>query len=70
MMGKDTSILGMTLMNATEEETADVHAVLRARMEDGTIKPITGKELPLAEAPRAHHDIIEKKAYGQIVLIP
>lgn len=70
MMGKDTSVLGMTLMNATEEETADMHAVLAARMEDGTIKPVIGQELPLAEAARAHHEILETRAYGQIVLIP
>ncbi len=69
-MGKDASILGMTLMNASEEESAIMHADLLARIEDGTIQPVVGKEMPLADAPKAHHDIMEKKAYGQIVLIP
>ena len=34
------------------------------------LKPVVGRELPLAEAAQAHHDIMEKKAYGKIVLIP
>jgi hypothetical protein len=31
---------------------------------------VVGKELPLAEAPRAHKEILEHNAYGKIVLIP
>ena len=36
----------------------------------GTLKPIVGKELPLAEAARAHKEIIESSALGKIVLVP
>ena len=32
--------------------------------------PVVGKELKLAEAPRAHRLLMESSAYGKIVLIP
>jgi NADPH2:quinone reductase len=69
-MSRDAAILGMTLMNADEEELASIAAALYAGMRDGLLRPIVGRELPLAEAPRAHRDIIEEPAYGKIVLIP
>jgi NADPH2:quinone reductase len=47
-----------------------IHAALIAGLESGALRPVIGKEIPLAEAPRAHHEIIESTAYGKIVLIP
>jgi len=69
-MSRDAAILGMTLMNADERERVSLRAALYAGMRDGLLRPIVGRELPLAEAPRAHRDIIEEPAYGKIVLIP
>jgi len=69
-IAKETSILGMYIWNAAEKETAGIHAALGAGLANGTLRPIIGKELPLREAPRAHHEIMEAKAYGKIVLIP
>jgi NADPH2:quinone reductase len=69
-LAKETSILGMSVMSATESELASLHAALGAGLANGTLRPIIGKELPLAEAVRAHHEILETKAYGKIVLIP
>ncbi len=69
-MSRETSILGMLLWNATEQETKSIHAGLGAGLENRTIRPVVGKEMPLAEAPKAHHDVIESNAYGKIVLIP
>lgn len=69
-IAKETSILGMYIWNASEKETASIHAALGAGLANGTLRPIIGKKLPLGEAPRAHHEIIEAKAYGKIVLIP
>jgi NADPH2:quinone reductase len=66
----ETCIVGMYVFNATDQETASIHAALGAGLANGTLRPIIGQELPLAEAPRAHHDIIEKKAYGKIILLP
>jgi hypothetical protein len=35
----------------------------------GTLRPVVGKELPLAEAARAHKEILEPESVGKIVLI-
>ena len=69
-VAKETSILGMYIWNASDKETAGIHAALGAGLANGTLRPIIGKTMPLCEAPRAHHEVIETKAYGKIVLIP
>lgn len=69
-MGKDSSILGMSLMNATESDMARLHAALGAGLANGTLTPIVAQEIPLAEAPRAHKAIMESGARGKIILIP
>jgi NADPH2:quinone reductase len=69
-MSRNASIVGLTLFNASERETATIHAALVAGLESGTLRPIVGQEMPLAEAPRAHHAVMEPGAYGKIVLCP
>jgi NADPH:quinone reductase len=70
LMSRRAAVRGFTLWALTAAETADIHAGLRAGMENGTLRPIVGKEMPLAEAPRAHREILEPGASGKIVLIP
>lgn len=69
-MGRDASILGMTLMNVNDGDRASIHAALGAGIENGTLKPVVGKEMPLAEAARAHEAVLKAGAFGKIVLIP
>jgi NADPH2:quinone reductase len=69
-MMRDASILGMLLFNVTRTEASSIHAALIAGLENGTLRPVIGKEMPLAEAPRAHREIMEPGAYGKIILIP
>lgn len=69
-MMREATILGMVLSNATEREIASIHSALVAGLENGTLRPVVGRELPLEEAPRAHQLILEPGAYGKIVLIP
>ena len=69
-MTRDAVILGMTLFNVTPQESASVHAALAAGLEAGTLRPVVGRELPLAEAARAHEEVLKPGAYGKIVLIP
>ena len=40
------------------------------RLENCTLRPVIGRELPLAEAPRAHEKVLEPGAYGKIILVP
>jgi NADPH:quinone reductase len=69
LMGRRASIRAFTLWGITPEEEADIHAGLFAGLENGTLRPVVGKELPLAEAARAHKEIVEPGSAGKIVLI-
>lgn len=69
-MKRDASILGMTLLNTTPPEAAGIHAALAAGLENGALRPIVGAELPLADAPTAHEQVMSSKAFGKIVLVP
>jgi NADPH2:quinone reductase len=70
LMSRRASVRGFTLWALTPAEEADVHAGLIAGLENGTLRPVVGKEIPLAEAPRAHVEILQPGAAGKIVLIP
>ncbi|HKW63950.1 MAG TPA: NADPH:quinone reductase [Candidatus Acidoferrum sp.] len=70
LMARRASARGFTLWAITPEEEADIHAGLIAGLENGTLRPVVGKELPLAEAARAHKEILEPGAAGKMVLVP
>jgi NADPH2:quinone reductase len=69
-MVRNASLLGFVLFNASETESVRIHAALVAGLENGTLRPLVGQEMPLADAPRAHRAVMEPGAYGKIVLIP
>ena len=69
-MGRDAAILGMTLFNVTEPEMNEIHAALVIGLQNGTLNPVVGRELKLAEAARAHEAVMEPGALGKIVLVP
>jgi NADPH2:quinone reductase len=69
LMGRRASIRAFTLWGITPEEEADIHAALFAGLDNNTLRPIVGKELPLAEATRAHKEILEPGSAGKIVLV-
>jgi NADPH2:quinone reductase len=69
-MGRDGTILGMTLFNATRADLEEIHAGIVAGLENGSLSPVIGKELPLADAPKAHVAVMESGALGKIVLVP
>ena len=46
------------------------HAALVAGLSNGTLNPVVGRELPLAEAPSAHEAVMAPGALGKIVLVP
>jgi NADPH:quinone reductase len=68
-MGRRASIRGFTLWGITPTEEADIHAGVFAGLENGTLRPVVGKELPLADASRAHKEILESGSADNIVLI-
>jgi NADPH:quinone reductase len=70
LMTRRGSIRAFTLWAITEQETKEIYAGLNAGLSNGTLLPVVGKEIPLAEAARAHKEILEPGSAGKIVLIP
>ena len=70
ILQKDAVVCGMALWNADETELASIHAALFAGLSMQTLKPVVGREFPLADAPAAHEAVLAPGAYGKIVLIP
>jgi NADPH2:quinone reductase len=68
-MGRDAAIFGMTLFNAGPAELASIHAAIVAGLANGSLSPVVGREMPLAEAPHAHEAIMEPGALGKIALV-
>ncbi len=69
-MAREADIRGVTLMNTSPEEYRLIHAALGAGLENGSLKPVIGGRIPLAEAARAHEKIMGSATLGKIVLIP
>jgi len=69
-MTRDAAIVGMLLFNTPKHEALSIHAALLVGMENGTLRPIIGEEMPLADAALAHNAVMQPGAYGKIVLIP
>jgi len=68
LMARRASVRAFTLWAAHPAEVVEIHAGLYAGLESGTLRPVVGKTLPLAEASRAHVAILEPGASGQIIL--
>ncbi len=69
-MMKELDIRGIALWNATAEQMAPIVADILAGVATGALRPIIGREMPLAAAAEAHVAVLEPGAYGKIVLVP
>ena len=70
-MSREADIRGVTLASASEPEYREMHAALGAGLRNGTLRPVIGQKIPLAEAGRAHDEVMKPSgAHGKIVLIP
>ena len=69
-MQRDADIRGMALPNTPPTDMASIHAALVAGLENGTLRPVIGKEFPLSDAAKAHRAVMEPGAIGKIVLVP
>ncbi|XP_010172632.1 quinone oxidoreductase isoform X2 [Antrostomus carolinensis] len=69
-MSKESSIIGVSLFLATEEERHECATALLDGIEAGWLKPIVGSEYPLEKVAKAHEDIIHSSgARGKMVLL-
>jgi NADPH2:quinone reductase len=69
-MARDASIVGMSLFNIPDADRSVVHSALVAGLENGTLRPVIGRELPLSAAPESHVAVMSPGAKGKIVLLP
>jgi len=69
-MNKDAAILGMALFHASPAQLVGIHDALVEGLRNGTLRPVIGQEIPLAEAPRAHEAVMAAGHYGKVVLVP
>ncbi len=69
-MARDASVVGMSLFNMPDADRAVVHSALVAGLENGTLRPVIGRELPLSAAAESHVAVMSPGARGKIVLLP
>jgi len=71
-MGKRSDIRGVSYPLATPTERQELFKAIEEGLEKGTLNPIIGKTFSLADAPKAHHEVISPSsgASGKIVLHP
>ncbi|MDQ3634832.1 MAG: NADPH:quinone reductase [Acidobacteriota bacterium] len=67
-MEKDATIRGVALFNTSEKEFEEIHKQIYKGLSEGYLNPIVGKKFSLADAPKAHTEVIESKAFGKIIL--
>ena len=70
IMTKDVSVFGLALWGIPADEIRRAHSAIFAGLKSGALNPVVGIEMPLAEAAKAHQQVMEPGAKGKIVLIP
>ncbi|MEA3213439.1 MAG: NADPH:quinone reductase [Chthoniobacter sp.] len=70
LMGRNADIRGVMFFSAPPESVARAHASLRAGLENGSLRPVIGREFPLAEASKAHEAVLSGGARGKTILNP
>src|ERR1041385_8480165 len=59
LMSRRASVRAFTLWAVTEAESRDIHAAIYAGLDNGTLRPVVGSELPLKEAPQSHIEVMK-----------
>ena len=69
-MMKELDVRGLALFNGTRTQMEAIMADLMSGLADGSLRPVVGREMPLADVAKAHEAVLEPGAFGKIVLIP
>lgn len=69
-MTKDATIHGMSLFNAPPQKLVEIQVAIHDGLAQGALNPTVSRRFSLGQAPAAHHEIINSKAAGKIVLVP
>ena len=70
LMRRGGSVHAFLIWDINEREAEEINAGIIAGLENQTLRPVIREEMPLADAPRSHELVMDKGAYGKIVLIP
>jgi NADPH2:quinone reductase len=70
LMSRNADVRGVFLAGASAPILKEIHAALYAGLDNGTLRPVIGREFPLAQAAEAHRAIMAPGAMGKIVLTP
>jgi len=70
IMSKDCAVYGLALWGIPPDEVRRAHEAIIAGLESGALNPVVGREMPLADAAKAHVAVMAPGAHGKIVLIP
>lgn len=68
VMNRDAAVLGMNVANMPQEAFCSNMAVLQAALAEG-VRPLVGKEMPLAQAAQAHREVNRGEG-GKHILLP
>ncbi len=69
-MMKELDVRGLALFNGSRSEMEKITADLLSGLADGSLNPVIGTEMALADAAESHRAVMKPGAYGKIVLIP
>jgi NADPH2:quinone reductase len=69
IMAKHAVVTGLALWGLTAEEVTRGHEALAGALASGALRPVVGRELPLADAAEAHRRVMAPGARGKIVLL-
>lgn len=70
LMAREASVMGVMSGLATQQQRWETFEAIGAGLNNGTLNPVVGMQLPLSEASMAHEKIMESGHHGKIVLIP
>jgi NADPH2:quinone reductase len=69
-MTKDATLYGMSLFNSTQTDRDEIHSAIYDGLSNGSLSPVVRESISLSDAPTAHKEVIDSKAFGKIVLVP
>ena len=68
LMQHEASVTGMMLWKTSEALLSEAYRAIQAGLENGSLCPVIGVEMPLAAAAEAHRKVMERGARGRVVL--
>ena len=68
IMQRDSAVFGILYGSLPPDELDGIHCAIVAGLGNGSLRPVVGQEIPLAEASRAHLAVMAPGARGKIVL--